>query len=482
MRGNVNEECGVFGIWQPEEGQVAQIVYHGLVALQHRGEEAAGIAVNRGRVITCDKDLGLVSEVFTRERLSRLGPGNMAVGHVRYSTSGFSTKENAQPMLVKHIKGQLAITHNGNLVNSSALRRELEEQGCIFHTTSDTEVISYIITRQRLVTPSIEAAVEKAMGILDGAYSLVLMSPAKLIAVRDPHGFKPLCMGRIRETGAIVFASETSALAAVGAQFERDIRPGEIVVVEAGQVRSITDHCDTEKRSLCIFEHIYFARPDSKIDGVYANDFRVEAGKSLARSEKVDAAIVIGVPDSGLSAALGYSEESGLQYEIGLIKNKYIGRSFIAPSQEERADMVHMKLSCVEPVVKGKRVVLIDDSIVRGTTSAQIVKLLKDAGAKEVHMRISSPPFMNPCYYGTDIDSREHLIACRMSIPEISDFIGADSLAFLKVDAARDILARLMQVPEEQVGVCTACFDGKYPTAVPEHYEKNRFETREVSA
>ena len=485
MFDQAHEECGVFGIWQPNKSAIARKVCYGLIALQHRGEESAGIAVNSDRVIRCHKELGLAGEIFTEQTLASLGEGNMAVGHVRYSTSGGDTPENAQPMLVKHIKGQLALAHNGNLTNSAELREELEQKGCIFHTTSDTEVISYVITGERLSHPSIEEAVSAAMDRIHGAYSIVLMSPAKMIAARDPHGFKPLCMGRTPE-GGYAFASESCAFDATGIVFVRDLLPGEMVVIQPdGLMRSIKTHCNKEPRSMCIFEYIYFSRPDSVLDGIGVHDFRTEAGKLLARSHPAEADVVIGVPDSGLEAAAGYAMESGIPCHIGLIKNKYIGRSFIAPTQSEREDMVHRKLGFVSSVLKDKRVVLIDDSIVRGTTSRQIVKMVRQAGAKEVHMRISSPPFLNPCYYGTDIDSREHLIATRHTVEEICELIGADSLGFLPLDGAKEILKNLAQkVPASEAlsedselgGFCSACFDGNYPTAVPTVVEKNRFE------
>lgn len=471
----LHEECGVFGIYEGSNSKLAKTVYYALISLQHRGQESAGIAVNRDRVIRCIKDLGLVSDVFNEENLDKLGECNMAVGHVRYSTSGAVSKENAQPMLIKHLKGQMALVHNGNLINSYELRNELEKKGCIFHSTSDTEVISYIITGERLKCGSIEKAVSNAMYRIKGAYSLILMSPAKLIAARDPLGFKPLCMGKMPD-GGIVFASESCALSSVGAEFVRDILPGEIVTVENGEIRSDLSHVKKDsKSSLCIFEYIYFARPDSKIDGVFVHDFRVKSGISLAKSHPVEADVVIGVPDSGLDAAYGFSLQSKIPYGIGLIKNKYIGRSFIAPDQTERRNMVRMKLGAIESVLKDKRVVVIDDSIVRGTTSAQIVKLLRDAGAKEVHMRISSPTFLNPCYYGTDIDSRENLIACQHTIPEICELIGADSLGFMEVDEALEIL-KDGDTKCSCSGCCTACFDGKYPTEVPQVSAKERFE------
>lgn len=471
----IHEECGVFGIIAPEETMdTTRAVYYGLMALQHRGQESAGIAVNRDRNIYCRKDIGLVHEVFDRHSLEELGAGRMAVGHVRYSTSGSLSRENAQPMLVRHIKGQLAVCHNGNLVNTRELRRALELRGCIFHSTSDTEVVSYIITQERLNAGSIEEAVMRAMSKLEGAYSLVLMSPAKLIAARDPHGFRPLCMGRT-ENGSIVFASESCALDTIGASFIRDLDPGEVVWVDKNGIHSDRRHCDdpAKKHTSCIFEYIYFARPDSVIDKVSVHAYRKGAGRELAKEYPVDADVVIGVPDSGLDAASGFAAESGIPMETGLVKNKYIGRTFIAPTQAERTNLVRMKLNAVRDVIEGRRVVLIDDSIVRGTTSARIIRIVREAGAKEVHMRISAPPFTDPCYYGTDIDSRENLIANKHTIEEICRIIGADSLSFLSMDAAKRL-----SIPEgeHEAHCCTACFDGNYPTRVPGEHMKNSFD------
>lgn len=468
----LREECGVFGVYSKENCDVASTSYYGLFALQHRGQESCGIVVNDDGVFTDFKDVGLVNDVFTPEIINRLGEGHIAVGHVRYGTTGSNDRSNAQPIVVNHIKGKMALAHNGNLINSGELRRDLELEGSIFHTTSDTEVISYIITKERLTAPSIEQAVNRAMSRIKGAYSLVIMSPCKLIAVRDEHGFRPLCFGKTADDRYIV-ASESCALDAVGAEFIRDIEPGEIVVFDENGVRSIKDHCGKTPRSLCSFEYIYFARPDSEIDGCSVHEARKRAGAYLALEHPVQADVVIGVPDSGLDAALGYSKQSGIPYEIGLIKNKYIGRTFIAPGQKSREDKVKIKLNPVTEVIKGKRVVLIDDSIVRGTTSGRIVKLLRDAGAKEIHMRISAPPFMNPCYYGTDIDSRENLIACRLSIDEIAKYIGADSLGYLSTDSVKKIAKG-----EHGDGYCTACFDGEYPTSVPDAPAKQRFETK----
>lgn len=465
----IHEECGVFGMYAPCDKPLARYVYYGLVALQHRGQESAGIAVNKDRVIHFHKGLGLVHEVFSEEEINKLGDGNIAVGHVRYSTSGDVTMTNAQPLVIRHVKGQLALTHNGNLVNSYTLRHQLELEGCIFQTTSDTEVISYLITRARLKTGSIEQAVNAAMNDLEGAYSLVLMSPSKLIAVRDPHGFRPLCYG-LQPDGTYVFASETCALDAVGAEYVRDLDPGEIVVVSSDGIRSIRDHCEETPHNICIFEYIYFARPDSVVQGVSIHEARVQAGRFLAQEHPADADLVIGVPDSGLNAAIGYSIESGIPYRIGLIKNKYIGRTFIAPSQEEREQLVRLKLNTISDVIRGRRVVLIDDSIVRGTTSKRLIQLVRSAGAREVHMRISAPPFTNPCYYGTDVDSKENLIANHHTIPEICQIIGADTLGYLSIEKARKLAGPYCD------HCCDACFSGNFPTRTPDMADKRRFE------
>lgn len=465
----LHEECGVFGVISEEDTDVAREVYYGLYALQHRGQESCGIVVNDDGLFSSHKDLGLVGEVFSEEVLSRLPRGRMAVGHVRYGTTGATRRSNAQPLEVNHQKGRMAIAHNGNLANAAELRSELELSGAIFHTTSDTEIIAYIVTRKRLNTPSIEDALSEAMNSLCGAYSLVLMSPQKLICARDPYGFRPLCYGKTSE-GMYVVASESCALKAIGAEFIRDVEPGEILVFSKEGIISKKEHCGKKQKKLCIFESIYFARPDSVIDGVSVHNARVRAGKILAGEHPVDADLVIGVPDSGLDAALGFSEESGIPYGIGLIKNKYIGRTFISPGQGKRLDQVRIKLSVIRESVEGKRVVLVDDSIVRGTTSERIVKLFREAGAREVHMRISSPPFLNPCYYGTDIDSREHLIACHHNVEETAAIIGADSLGYLPVERLGELIGG--------VGYCSACFDGNYPTQIPVDTGKNRFERK----
>ncbi len=467
----IKEECGVFGIYCQKSENVAATCYYGLFALQHRGQESCGIVVNDDGVFRSYKDEGLVNDVFGTSVIDQLGFGNIAVGHVRYGTTGCGGRLNAQPIVVNHIKGSMALAHNGNLINSGELRSELEMEGSIFHTTSDTEVISYIITKERLGAPSIEEAVNRTMHRVKGAYSLVIMSPSKLIAVRDENGFRPLCYGKT-EDGSYVVASESCALDAVGATLIRDVDPGEIVVFDKNGVRSIRDHCEKVPKTLCVFEYIYFARPDSVIDGSSVHEARVRAGSFLALEHPVQADIVIGVPDSGLDAAVGYARQSGIPYGIGFIKNKYIGRTFIAPGQKSREDKVRIKLNTISHVVKGKRVVLIDDSIVRGTTSGRIVKLLRDAGATEVHMRISSPPFLNPCYYGTDIDSREHLIACHHSVEQIAQIIGVDSLGYLNVEHVDKLASGNCR------GYCTACFSGNYPTEIPSESHKNRFERK----
>ena len=465
----IHEECGVFGVMSTKRENVACIAYYGLYALQHRGQESCGIVVNDDGVFSSYKDLGLVSEVFSKDTLAHLSAGNMTVGHVRYGTTGGTTRNNCQPIEVNHQKGKMALAHNGNLSNALELRDKLELSGAIFLTTSDTETIAYVVTKERLVTPSIEEAVSNAMYSLEGAYSLILMSATKMIAVRDPYGFRPLCYGQMSD-GAYVIASESCALTAVGAAFVRDVLPGEILVFSESGVESRKEHCDKQKRKTCIFEYIYFARPDSVIDGVSVSKSRVRAGEILAENYPADADIVIGVPDSGLEAALGFSRASGIPYGIGLIKNKYIGRTFISPGQNERMDQVRIKLSPVKNVIEGKRVVLIDDSIVRGTTSKRIVKLLREAGAKEIHMRISAPPFLHPCYYGTDIDSEENLIACHHSMEEIAEIIGVDSLGYLPLENLNQLV--------ESEDYCAACFNGVYPTTIPTDLRKDRFERK----
>lgn len=459
----------MLGVISPQCTDVAGMAYYGLYALQHRGQESCGIVINDDGVFSSYKDMGLVSEVFSADTLSRLPQGNMAVGHVRYGTTGATNRNNCQPIEVNHQKGKMALAHNGNLSNAAQLRNTLELSGAIFHTTSDTETIAYIVTRERLRTPSIEDALSAAMNTLEGAYSLVLMSAQKLICARDPYGFRPLCYGRTPE-GIYVAASESCALKAVGAEFVRDLEPGEILVFGPQGIVSRKEHCGRQKKKLCIFEYIYFARPDSVIDGVSVHEARIRAGRILAQQHPAEADLVVGVPDSGLDAALGFSMESGISYGIGLIKNKYIGRTFISPGQNTRLDQVRIKLSAIEESVRGKSVVLVDDSIVRGTTSGRIVRLLREAGAREIHMRISSPPFLHPCYYGTDIDSQEHLIACHHSVSETAEIIGADSLGYLPASELHSLIGGC--------GYCSACFDGDYPTAIPTDTRKDRFEQK----
>ena len=466
---SIHEECGVFGVISPRPADVGRLAYYGLYALQHRGQESCGIVVNDDGVFASHKDLGLVGEVFSGEILDRFPQGTMAVGHTRYGTTGASNRSNCQPIEVNHQKGRMALAHNGNLSNAAPLRDELELSGAIFHSTSDTEIIAYIVTKERLRTPSIEDALSAAMDRLEGAYSLVLMSPQKLICARDPHGFRPLCYGK-RSDGTYVAASESCALTAVGAEFVRDLEPGEILVFSKDGIVSRREHCGKAEPAPCIFEYIYFARPDSVIDGVSVHAARLRAGEILARTYPVQADVVVGVPDSGLDAALGYSRASGIPYGIGLIKNKYIGRTFIAPGQDHRLDQVKIKLSAVRDSVAGKRVVLVDDSIVRGTTSGRIVSLLREAGAKEIHLRISAPPFLNPCYYGTDIDSRENLIACHHTVEEIAQIVGADSLGYLPAERLGALIG--------QGRCCDACFTGRYPTPVPTDTRKDRFERK----
>ncbi|MDO4315964.1 MAG: amidophosphoribosyltransferase [Oscillospiraceae bacterium] len=468
---HIHEECGVFGVYSENAADVASLAYYALYALQHRGQESAGIVVNDDGVFASYRDTGLVSEVFPAQRLRALGAGNIAVGHVRYGTTGSDNKRNVQPIVVNHYKGRMALAHNGNLTNSLELRNELESKGSIFQTTTDSEVIAYIIVQERLRTPSIEAAVSAAMDRIVGAYSLVISSPSKLIAARDPNGFRPLCMGTLKD-GSVAFASESCALDAIGAKFERDILPGEIVVVDKHGVKSDTSHCGKAPKKLCVFEFIYFARPDSVIDGSSVHIARQRAGAFLALEHPVQADIVVGVPDSGLDAALGYAKQSGIPYGMGFIKNKYIGRTFISPTQAMRENEVNIKLNPIRSVVEGKRVVLIDDSIVRGTTCRRTIDLLRKAGATEIHMRVSAPPFVAACYYGTDIDDPSKLIANHHSVEEIAGIIGVDSLGYLSLE---DVIKL---ADNTQGGFCTACFGGGYPTAIPKDGGKDRFECK----
>ncbi len=471
MFNNLHEECGVFGIFENKTTYVAESVYLGLFALQHRGQESCGIAVNDDGVFRHHRGDGLVPDVFTELNMKNLGCGNMAIGHVRYSTTGGKNANNIQPLVIRHIKGNLAIAHNGNLVNAPELRKQFELKGGIFHGTSDTESIAYSIVSQRLTSKSTEEAIEKVMCTLKGAYSCIVMTATKMIAFRDPDGFRPLCIGQT-DDGAWIVSSESCALDSVGAKFIRDVKPGEIVVIGADGIKSIETHCG-KKGNICVFEYIYFARPDSVIEGSSVQHARMRAGAFLAKEHPVDADIAIGVPDSGLDAALGYACESNIPYGIGFIKNRYIGRSFIQPSQNQREDAVRIKLNVVKENIKDKRVIMIDDSIVRGTTCARIVRLLREAGAKEVHMRVSSPPFRYPCFFGTDVDSQENLIACKYdTVEEIAKEIGVDSLGYLSVESTNKL------AQNSSCGFCNGCFTGCYPIEVPKEQPKDKFEEK----
>lgn len=465
----VHEECGVFGMYDLDGGEVASSIYYGLFALQHRGQESCGIAVSdttgpKGKVLA-HKDMGLVNEVFTLKKIEQLH-GNIGIGHVRYSTAGSSTRENAQPLVLNYIKGTLGIAHNGNLINANELREELEYTGAIFQTTIDSEVIAYHIARERLKCKTVEEAAAKAMDKLKGAYSLIVMSPRKLIGARDPYGFKPLCIGK-REN-AYILASETCALDAVGAEFIRDVLPGEIVTISQDKIISDTSRCN-QKIARCIFEYIYFARPDSSFDGISIYSSRIMAGRLLAKRHPVEADLVVGVPESGNDAALGYSLETGIPYGKAFVKNNYVGRTFIKPKQNQRESSVRIKLNVLKEVVKDKRIIMIDDSIVRGTTCERIVGMLKAAGAKEVHVRISSPPFKYPCYFGTDIPSEEQLIATGHTIEEICNVIGADSLGYLEVETLPELISNGMTF-------CDGCFTGNYPMEPPKEDIRGEYE------
>ncbi|MDY5957458.1 amidophosphoribosyltransferase [Frisingicoccus sp.] len=457
IKEELHEECGVFGAYNVRGEDIASWVYYGLFALQHRGQESCGIAVSENRDIRYYKDMGLVNEVFTPENLDKVH-GDIAIGHVRYSTAGSSVRANAQPLVTKYVKGQLAIAHNGNLVNAVDLREELEQQGAIFQTTIDSEVIAYLVAKERVHCGSVEEAVARAMPYIKGAYSLLVMSPRKLIAARDPHGFKPLCIGKREDTWVV--ASETCALDTVGAEFIRDVEPGEIIVINEEGLTSDRRYCHlTKKCSRCVFEYIYFARPDSVIDGVSVFNSRIMAGRILAQTHPVEADLVVGVPESGNDAAMGYALESGIPYGRAFVKNNYVGRTFIKPKQSMREQSVKIKLNVLKDAVKGKRIVMIDDSIVRGTTSGNIVQMLKNAGATEVHVRISSPPFKYPCYFGTDIPNRDQLIANHHTIEEIGELMGADSLGYLDLDRMGEMV--------EGLDYCEACFNGNYPIEPP---------------
>ena len=456
----IQEECGVFGIFNPNKHEdTAHDVYTGLYALQHRGQESAGITVNRGGALYSHKDMGLAGDVFNEMILNFL-QGNIAIGHVMSAPSGFANRDNAQPIVMKYTKGDIAYAHNGNLINKDELRESLKRDGCTFQSKSAAEVIAAAITRERLGTDSTERAIINTLDSLKGAYSLLILTVNKLIAVRDPNGFRPLCMGRRGDS--VIFASESCAIDAVGGEFVRDVQPGEVIVVSQEGIECHTDKCGKAKSSLCVFEHVYFARPDSTVDGLSVHFARQKLGEELAKAHPVEADLVCGVPDSGLDAALGYAKYSGIPYGVGLMKNRYIGRTFILPKQGMRENAVRLKLNPLSASVRGKRIVLVDDSIVRGTTSAKLVQLLRDAGAKEVHMRISAPPFLHPCYFGTDINSRDKLIACKMTLEEIRESVGADSLGYLPLSAIEEL------AKGSNLCFCDACFTGNYPSEVEE--------------
>ena len=467
----LHEECGVFGMYDFDGGDVASTIYYGLFALQHRGQESCGIAVSetngpKGKV-TSYKGMGLVNEVFTQDNLEPMH-GDIGVGHVRYSTAGASTRENAQPLVLNYVKGTLALAHNGNLINAMELRKDLEYTGAIFQTTIDSEVIAYHIARERLNSNSVEEAEGRACQKIKGAFALVVMSPRKLVGARDPYGFKPLCIGK--RDNAYILASETCALDTIGAEYVRDVLPGEIVTItpEGGIQSDLSLALPKEKEARCIFEYIYFARPDSHIDGVSVYASRIKAGRFLAMDSPVDADLVVGVPESGNAAALGYSLQSGIPYGTAFVKNGYVGRTFIKPKQSSRESSVRVKLNVLKEAVDGKRIIMIDDSIVRGTTSDRIVKMLRDAGATEVHVRISSPPFLWPCYFGTDIPEREQLIAYNRSIEDIRKIIGADSLGYLGVERLEEMVGGL--------SICKGCFTGTYPMEPPKEDIRGDFE------
>lgn len=452
---HVKEECGVFGIWGGADKDVAYNIYQGLLALQHRGQESAGIVVcdTKGPIgnICSHKDMGLVSEVFHQDVIAKLH-GNIGIGHVRYSTAGGSVIANAQPIVLNYLKGTLALAHNGNITNADELRYELQQEGAVFNGSSDSETVAYRIAKERVKCDSIEEAVYKTAQCLKGGFALLVLSPRKLVALRDPLGIKPLCLGKLGDS--YIVTSESCAIDSVGGEFIRDIEPGEMITITEKGVQ-VEYHMKTDRRAHCIFEYIYFARLDSKMDGINVYDARIEGGRALARRYPVEADVVTGVPDSGLVAAVGYAKESGIPFELAFHKNSYIGRTFIKPTQEERVSAVQAKLNVLESVVKDKRIVLIDDSIVRGTTIANLINMLRKCGAKEVHVRISSPPFLYPCYYGTDVPDNKELIANNMSVEEICNMIGADSLGYMDIS---DFPCMVGNLP-----ICKACFDNDYP-------------------
>lgn len=459
----LKEECGIFGLYNMNDFDTAKMLYYGLFSLQHRGQESAGIAVNNHGTILYRKEMGMVSEIFDKYILDYL-KGHSGIGHVRYSKSGETLAENSQPLIIKYTKGHMSLAHNGNLTNANKLRTHLEELGTIFQTTTDLEVIAALLSRSRIKYNSIEDALVEVMGIIEGAYSLLVMTPHKLIAARDPLGMRPLVIGKKEDS--YVFSSESCSFDALGVELIRDVEPGEIIICDKDGIRSIK--LETSKKSaMCIFEYVYFARPDSIMEGIEVFSSRFKAGQILAKEHPVDADVVVGVPDSGLGAAQGYANESGIPFVSGFMKNRYVGRTFIKPEQEAREIGVYLKLNPIRSLVKGKRVVMIDDSIVRGTTSRHIVNLLKEAGAKEVHVRISSPPVKYSCYFGIDTPEHKKLVASTHSIEEIRKMICADSLGFISVEGL------LKTCSNAKCDFCTACFLGNYPINIKKQEEGN---------
>ncbi|MBM7542191.1 amidophosphoribosyltransferase [Amphibacillus cookii] len=451
----LNEECGVFAIWGHEKA--AEMTYYGLHALQHRGQEGAGIVTSDGDQLHLHKGIGLINEVFQEGQIKEL-TGSAAIGHVRYATQGGGGYENVQPLLFRSQTSSMALAHNGNLVNAFALKAQLEAQGSILQTTSDTEVVAHLIKRSGYL--SLEEAIKQALGMIKGAYAFTFLTEHQLFVALDPRGLRPLSLGKLGD--AYVVASETCAFDLIGAEYLREVKPGELITIDKDGLKS-SSFSSPMRRSLCAMEYVYFSRPDSNVNGQNVHASRKTMGKQLAKEAIVEADVVTGVPDSSISAAIGFSEASGIPYELGLIKNRYVGRTFIQPSQELREQGVKMKLSPVRGIVEGKRVVMVDDSIVRGTTSRRIVRLLKDAGATEVHVRIASPPIVNPCYYGIDTSTKSELIAANYSVEEMCEQIGADSLAFLSVDGLEQ---SIVKEPSIEDGICHACFTGNYPTEI----------------
>ncbi len=460
----LKEECGVIGIYAPGMENISQMVCFGLIALQHRGQESAGIAVLKDRKMQYYKEMGLVQEVFSSEILDRL-PADIGIGHVRYSTTGESYVSNAQPLVVRYKGGSIALAHNGNLVNAGDIRNRLEDEGSIFQTSIDSEVIANLIAKNYHL--GMKEAVIESVKEIRGSFALVIIIDNMLVGVRDPHGLRPLSLAKVDD--GYVLASETCAHDVVGGEFVRDIEPGEIVIIDENGVESIM-YDDSKRKAVCAFEYVYFARPDSIIDGRNVFITRKKAGQILAKESPVEADMVIAVPDSGIAAAIGYAEASGIPFDIGLIKNKYLGRTFIQPDQKSRELAVRLKLNAMSENIEGKRLILIDDSIVRGTTSKRLVNMLKDAGATEVHIRVSSPPVSHSCYFGIDTPNRAQLIGATHTIEEIREMTGADSLAYLSVDGLVESIGM------KKCDLCTACFDGNYPMEVPKEGNKNVFE------